>query len=362
MHADSPAPSELSPDTRTHPQALVPHGVSLLGGVNSACLEAIERYMLDDPQSFVPNVKVFEQLSSEMADQITRGVRSILRNPTAYRSIIDDTDDTDELQQWSANDYDKPPQLCTSLNSKSFLEICQKIFGGQSIDEVYKKSARSTMRIEDFLVAFVGATIFDWILQGRHRPLPPGLREPNGSSPFETEIREGECFYGVVTHFFTLWILTDNAVSLSLHKQASLRSNRRLVNDRIEYEKFVEPLCHRLRDTLLSFLMENDFRTADKDGCCFSETFKSVYLAALRFRGQVLLKEQLCECRYLWPFAGDIFDGGRMATRRRLRNNADLDGKRVALPLLPGLLIRHTRDVTSELKHETAVAATVLLE
>lgn len=341
---------------------MVPHNVSLLGSNVNSCLGSIERYMLDDPQSFVPNAKTFEQLSSEITDQVSRGVRSILRRATACRGVVDDTDDTDELQQFSANDYDKPPRLGRSLDSASFLEVCRKIFGGQTIDEVYKNSSKSAIRMEDFLIAFVGATIYDWVLESRHRPLPVPLKDSSKLSLYEKEIRQSEYLPKTGGYLLTMLPLMSNVVHPRLHEQVSLRIHRVLVNEVTEYDNFVPALCRRLRDTLLQFLVENDFRTTDRDGSCFSDIFKDVYFTALRFRGQVMLKEQLCVCIYVWPCGGDIFDGGKMTTRRRVRNSSDFDGKKVALPLLPGLIIFRLDAATSGSSQEAAIPATVLLE
>ena len=158
--------------------AISPHSL-FHGGAHEKRQAAVNAYLLDNPESYRPSQSFLEDLKETIMKEIFMAVRDLLEGTNTICS--------------------KTPQLYLASSSLPFLEICKRIYGVGSQEELWRTSGTlltfSPDVLSDFLRAIIAAAVNDWVLIGRHDFLPNDIHNHTGMlAIFMSEIAKGRLF------------------------------------------------------------------------------------------------------------------------------------------------------------------------
>lgn len=137
---------------------------SLRGGAHEKRQAAVNEYLLDNPEIYVPSQSLLEHLRGVTMKEILFAVRDIL--------------------EATKTEPDKAPQLYASLSSLPFFDICKRIYGVGRKEDLRRNSegllSHSPVTMKDFLRTMVAAAVNEWVFDGRHESLPDDLETDSG--------------------------------------------------------------------------------------------------------------------------------------------------------------------------------------
>jgi len=151
--------------------------VSFPEGAHAMCQAVVNNYLLDNPDTYSPSLVLLESLR-----EITmREIRCAIRN----------------LLEATKTDYDKVPQLYSTLSPGPFFDICTRVFNVGRREDLSRTSwtqlSHSPVIMQDFLRAMVAAAVYEWVFLERHDFLPSDLdKKPDVSKIFERELANRE--------------------------------------------------------------------------------------------------------------------------------------------------------------------------
>ena len=149
--------------------------------INSEHLyNAIGKYLETNPERFLPCPGDLEKAKNELMERIDTAVCSLVETNQEHLCMI--------------------PQIYAALSSVAFEDICKRVYGASSRNEILKKhnglQLRSAFTLNEFLCAIIAAAIHDWVFEGRHAPLPFAYTgKTEWQSIFEEVVSKGRCFF-----------------------------------------------------------------------------------------------------------------------------------------------------------------------
>ena len=187
----TPTASPLSDLASTrNPHASQAHGVS---SQESDRFMAIRNYLGKDPEQYESSTKSLNKRKLELMNRISSTVFRLLGR---Y--------DEAELMKTEASLMVKlkaNPKISSALRGTTFLELCMRLFGAGSREEVQERAIRTALSLEQFLRAIIAAAISDWVLdEGRVDVCHQLHSKPEVSQHYERCIAEGESMLGPLDH------------------------------------------------------------------------------------------------------------------------------------------------------------------
>lgn len=146
-------------------------------------LAVLRRYLMDDYNKYIPSSKSLEEYKFRLLDQIRGTMQDLLESAETSR-------DTDS-RSYAAAIYERVPQLYVALGSKSFFDVCKRVYAAGTIQELHEKARKSFVSMQDLLCTLLAAAVDEWVLNGCHPELPNLSHKPGISMAFEEQIAQG---------------------------------------------------------------------------------------------------------------------------------------------------------------------------
>ncbi len=125
---------------------------SLRGGAHEKRQAAVNKYLLDNPEFYLPSPSLLEHLRGVTMSKIFFAVRNLL--------------------EATKTEHDKPPQLYSSLSSSPFFDICKRVYGVGRAEDLRRTSehllSHSPISIKDFLRSMIATAVNEWVFDGWH--------------------------------------------------------------------------------------------------------------------------------------------------------------------------------------------------
>lgn len=256
------------------------------------------------------------------------------------------------------------PMLFEALKSKEFFGLCRPIFGASAQAEVYEKACVLQLLMRDFLRSVIGVAVWKWVFEGGDDNFPslPGKfrdTDPPSSSMYQCAVEDGKSFIPNSLHSLARLIQGYPSTAFpELHRTILLKTNRRFVDEKIEWEQHAIILSHRLMDALLPLLSANDLYLRGRAVLTWRDHLNRLFADALKFRYQVLQLGP--EYVFEWPRSGDEF---MTTTMEAIPGTDEAENRKVKMSLFPAVMRRRSRGPgLFKFEESTEIRATVLVQ
>lgn len=151
-------------------------------GAHAKCQAVVNDYLLHSPDTYSPNPNLLESLKELTMREIQCAIRDLLET--------------------TKTEYNKVPQLYSSLSSFPFFDICKRVFNVGRRDDLSRTSwtqlSHSSVIMQDFLRAMVAAAVHEWVFLERHDFLPGDMdKKTDVPEIFERELASCELFLSI---------------------------------------------------------------------------------------------------------------------------------------------------------------------
>ena len=137
--------------------------------------QAIKKYLNEDSDTYIPSEHILVEKRTELLSSIASAVQRLLKSGT-------EPNEKTNLVLTTTNEAEKAPEIQKALISDAFFNLCKRVYGAGTKQDLLKKTKRSWVLMKDFLRAMVAASVKHWIFDDEHEFLPVDTVSKTSSS------------------------------------------------------------------------------------------------------------------------------------------------------------------------------------